>query len=664
MKTRALGVGFFLIWLTVILAAYFIVQKPDFVNIAKGLFLFLASVAFGFGFTFTGIGVGYWTTNGLFDRMDDHSSPVLRLIFSFGVGMGILGILGFSSAALGMANGYFLPFGLAVLFLLFYYWILRGARAWRYLLDEIFSDLKESPRWIPVFAIIIFALSALYSFAPPVEGFDGLFYHLTVPSLWLADDGLQLVNIPHYWFPALMEGLFVWPLSIGFDTVPQFIHLTFSVMSLLIVWVLTRRVFGVRTAWWSTAIFLSMPSLPWLAGWAYSDFGLVFYSLSALFALVMWNDLNRSSWLLISGVLSGFAIGIKYTIFLLPIVVMIFLFLWRKGGYRLFLRDCGLFAGSALFAGGVWYLRNWIWTGNPFYPFLFGGFFWDDFRANWFSGAGTGIGWDFFEIITLPFTAMLGYHDQNYFDGRYGPLFLFLLPFAILALWKKWKSRSRIITGAILPFLVFGVLFSAAWGCAVVNTISLFQTRLLWPGLIALIPVLAAGVDEIEKMNLQKLRVSFIFSVLACILVLISTLDFALFMLVRNPLQSALGMETRISYIMRIQPEYGQALQLAEKTPESAYIYMLSEPRSYGMNRRVQPDAISDNLPHDFHLFAFNEDLIAAWKKQGYTHVLARRIAFYPIEEGGNLGENRLANLMNKLTIIEETEDFILFEIP
>lgn len=656
MKLKSFPAFLFLIWLTILLLVYFIVQKPAFVGIGGGLFHFAGSLLFSAVFIFTGAGLGYW-----FVPVD--ALPMQRLVFSPAIGMGLLGLTGFLLAASGLANRYSLPVILMVVLFLCRKNITNTLGDLRIVLNDLVEASKNAPWWMPLFGLAFLFFAVLYSFAPPVEGFDGLFYHLTVPSLWLRDGGLQLMNMPHYWFPSLMEGMFLWPLSLGFDSSAQFIHLAFGLLSWLLVWDLTRKLFGARTAWWSIAIFMSMPSLPWLSAWAYTDMGLVFYSLAALSALLFWRETDWMHWLLICGAMSGFALGIKYTSFMLPLVILLFLFLWRRNNKYSFLKTATMFAGLAILAGGVWYLRNWIWTGNPVYPFVFDGPFWDAFRSDWYNGAGTGIGWNFFEILSLPVVTMLGYKDQNYFDGRYGPLFLVLFPAAIVVLWNAWRTKQKKFE-ALCLLTVFGTIFILTWVYGVINTMHLFQARLLWPGLIALVPILAAGADELQKLDFPKLRISYIFSVIVGMMIFIFLLDFGLFVLVRRPLSAALGLESRDSYVARMQPEYAQALSLVEETPSYAYIYLINESRSYWMERRIQPDPIHDNLAHDFYVYPSNELLLDAWRAQGYTHILIRNVSSYMESKDENVDKERLSSLMVELIKLDETTDFILFEIP
>ena len=147
-------------------------------------------------------------------------------------------------------------------------------------------------------------------------------------------------------------------------------------------------------------------------------------------------------------------------------------------------------------------------------------------------------------------------------------------------------------------------------------------------------------------------------------MIFVFLLDFGLFVLVRRPLSAALGLESRDSYVARMQPEYAQALSLVEETPSSAYIYLINESRSYWMERRIQPDPIHDNLAHDFYVYPSNELLLDAWRARGYTHILVRNVSSYMESKDENVDKDRLSSLMVELIKLDETTDFILFEIP
>lgn len=667
MKNKLFVSTAFILWLGIILGAFFVVQKPAVIGVAGGLASMLGTILFALLFLCVGTGFGYFVLSR--SNLDLIFSQ--RLMFSAGIGMGLLGLLGFGLAVIDFAQGWFL-LTLLMVILGVLIWKRTLSPAWQDLLAlraELIESSKSAPAWIAWFALAELFFACLLSLAPPAEAFDGLFYHLTVPSLWLRDGGIQLFNMPHYWYPSLLEGMFLWPLSFGLDSTPQLIHLTFGILSVLLVWDWTRLLFGRRAAWWSIVIFLSMPSLPWLASWAYTDLGLIFYSLAALLALSKWKESSNERWLLVGGAMAGFAVGIKYTSFILPLVMLGLMVWWLRRDIRRLAVSILKFGSMGLLVGFPWYLRNWVWTGNPVYPFVFGGPYWDAFRSAWYGGAGTGIGWNFLEIFSLPFVTTLGYRDVNYFDGRIGPFYLILFPAIFWVVWRTWKEqngRKKDVT-ILLSFSLASIIF---WVLGVIQTDHLMQARLLWPGLFPLIPFMAAGILGLESLDTPKFRLSFMFSALAGLTTFFLLLDFGLLVMFRNPVMAAVGSESRQAYIARIQPKYAQALELANETPPDAFIYLLNEPRSYGMNRRVQPDPVNDNLPHDFHLYAANTELLNAWRMQGYTHVLAAKSFLAPDNvQVYALAPNysaRLDELISSLIEIERSSkgDYILFAIP
>ncbi|MEK7766199.1 MAG: hypothetical protein AAB368_08175, partial [bacterium] len=87
--------------------------------------------------------------------------------------------------------------------------------------------------------------------------------------------------------------------------------------------------------------------------------------------LVLLPAARARSALLLAGWLAGAAAGPKY----LGGALVILLLVWivRRG---LPARAAVWFAAGAAAAGGYWYVRNALWTGNPVFPVLFGGPHW------------------------------------------------------------------------------------------------------------------------------------------------------------------------------------------------------------------------------------------------------------------------------------------------
>jgi hypothetical protein len=413
-------------------------------------------------------------------------------------------------------------------------------------------------------------------------------------------------------------------------------------------------------------MLLSMPSLYLLASWAYTDFALTFYGLVTLYGIYRVfsneNEVPKTGWIILSGIAAGMAMGVKYTSFLVPVTGVLLLFWWQRRNLLSAVKTGVIFSIAAFIIAAPWYLRSWIVMGNPFYPFAFSGLYWDSFRADWYAESGSGIGWNLKELILLPLNATLGHRDMNYYDGRIGPLFLTLAPLTIFVLLtsRRLPRRKRRALFAITLFTSLSVL---AWVVGVINSSALWQTRLLYPALIPFSLPTALGLLAVKKLDTLQLRVSFIFNFVVVALLTITLIDAGLNILLRNPLAYAAGIESRETYLDKVQPSYAQALRLLEQAPDDAKIYSLFEPRSYHAPRDIQPDPILDNFSHDLYLHSNVDGVLRAWLSDGYTHILVNRrgVDFISQNRSGIFTPEQQTALetliQDHLALIDTTED-------
>jgi hypothetical protein len=302
--------------------------------------------------------------------------------------------------------------------------------------------------------------------------------------------------------------------------------------------------------------------------------------------------------------------------------------------------------------------------GNPFYPFAFGGRYWDAFRAAAFSGTGTGIGWDWKAILSLPLTVTLGYQDVNYFDGNIGPLFLATLPLSLFLL-ARFRTQPASQKHALGIILMFCALSTAFWGYGYVVTKNLWQTRLLLPALVPFIVISAVSLVSLRQLDTRQFRVSFIAYGLAIVSIAATLFDAAVGVAVRNPLAVAAGITTRAAYFEKHQPAYFAALQLVARTADHSKIYSLFEPRSYDSPRDIQPDPILDQFPHDLFVYKKPEAILAHWRTMGYTHVLLN-IRGAEFIYAGSEDKEVLDNTLAMLELIESSPEgeYALYKIP
>lgn len=617
---RSIAAVSFLLWMGILISTYYVVQKPSLLNAFAGLagtgwtFIVITVLIFNaYGF---GTGILRWLGFSYLDAAD-------RLLLGCGLGLGALGLLGllFSAAQLARAPVlFFFVISSSVFFLIKRY------------LAKFHDDLKDfSAYWnlsfsqFSLFSKIVIVLPFIFSFlltlVPPFEAFDALLYHLELPARILQDGGLRAIDITPFWFPTLTENTYLWALAMGSERATQMIHLTWGALSFLLLWHWALKSWGVEIARKTLLLLAGIPSLPMLASWAYADMTLVFYATAVLYTLTLYQSTRSSPWLWLAAVLAGLAMGVKYTSFTIPFTGVLFILFMLRWEFTKVLFRVAQFSILALTIALPWYLRNAIIMGNPFYPFVFGGRYWDSFLSAWYADSGTGIGWNALQILLLPLNVVLGHRDVTFFDGRIGPLFLILAPFAVykLILHSKQDSKSSLSLQAIG---LFAAVSFTAWAFGVINSIALWQARLLLPALIPFAIPTALGWDSLTRLDTPRLRISFLTNISIAIILTLTVFDNAIFVLQRNPPAVALGAQSREAYITRINPSYAALIQMLDELPETAYVYHLFEPRSYGLPRRTQPDAINYNFAHDYHLYRTPSEIIQQWKKEGYTHVI------------------------------------------
>ncbi len=614
------GVGL-VVWAALVLAAFYVVQRPLSGQVVRGMAMSAWNVIVAATIVGGSASLGAWAL----ERLGVPASPGLEhLCLSAGTGLGLVGLGGLALALLGFTGGSVFIVG-QVLFL-----ILAAHLGWsrRHEYRLLWARARGAAASRPLWALALATptlLALLMALTPPADGFDALLYHLTWPEWVLRTGGIRPYNLSPFWFPHLVEGVYLWAMGMGGERAPQLLHVAWGVLAggLLFTW--GRGVWGARTGRMALLVLVSMPSLPLLASWAYTDLALAFYTLGTLFALWRWHAAGHvRGWLALSGAMAGMAMGVKYTSFVVPVTAGLLIVWWLRADLRRLLGAGLLFAGVALAVALPWYARNWAFMGNPFYPFVFGGRYWDEFRAAWYANAGTGIGGNVVELLLLPLNVTLGHRDVTYFDGRIGPLYLLAAPLTLWAFWQEWRSHPT-RRPALLALGLFFTVSAGFWALGVVRTVDLWQGRLLMPALFPFALLTARGLLAAGDVDTPRLRVSFILRAVVAGVVLLSVWDFGLFVVARNPLAVVVGVETPAAYRQRVLPEYTAAMELLARLPADARVYFLFEPRSYGAPREVQADPLLDNFAHGIYVEGNADSLARAWRRQGYTHLLLYR---------------------------------------
>jgi 4-amino-4-deoxy-L-arabinose transferase-like glycosyltransferase len=650
----------FILWIFFVLASFFAVQKPFSAANILALGHMLLDLLVAGWLVLVGLGLGTWLLRLIFGS---DLTLIERLVLGTGLGWGILGLFWFGLGLLGRfqpAVAYGVTLALTIVVAPQLWRFFRRWRQWR--------PVNLPKRWTVFYLAVMGLLALLVALLPPTD-WDGLFYHLTGPKLYLhAGRIVGGLDVPHFNFPSLMEMLFAWGMLLRNDITAKLLHTSFGLLLAGLVYISTRRLLGQRAAWPAVIILVSMPMLATLAGWAYNDLALAFYQFGSLYAIIRWvlvgpdpswvgarpaasdpppevsvtdepapapdpesarfAKLYPYRWLLLSAVFSGLAMGLKYTSFVTPLLIVL-LILWfgrRPGQAARSVKNVVIFAAVAGLVALPWYAKNWAYTGNPVYPFLsglFGGQYWDSFRAAWYASAGSGVGLQPTTLLALPWLLTLGVRDANFWDGRTGPLLLLFLP---LIIWTSLSRRHKVRPAAFNLLLIYVLAHFVVWTLGIVWSRSLWQSRLLLPGLVGLVPLAGWVWVNLSSFDLPRFSLSRFVNVAVGIALALILIDALLLTLRINPVPYLVGLETRDQHLgRRLGAHYAAMQQINETLPPDSKVVFLWEPRSYYCQPDCRPDSILDEFPHLVYQHGSAANIAQVWRDEGVSHVLVHR---------------------------------------
>jgi hypothetical protein len=465
--------------------------------------------------------------------------------------------------------------------------------------------------------LLLCLLCAFLLALTPETGKDALIYHLAAPKLFLHHHGFYFIpgNVFAN-YPLHSEMLYTIALFLEGDILAKGLHFMALMCIILGMWqYIERRREENQFPFVSLLIFLSIPSVFIVSHTAYSDLFVSLYGMAAVLSFINWQERNEKGWLFLCGIMTGTAIGSKYTALLLPMMGILGI-LWasrlRHLDQRAALRNVASYVLLVLLFGCPFYIKNWLVTGNPFYPFLygiFGGRGWDADQARIYDlfVQQLGTGRNLLDYLMLPWN--LSFHakmDSPQFDGIVGPIFILTLPFVFGM--RKIKLSLKII----IVYCVFTFFFWAS---------SAQQIRYLIP----ISPFLAILAGSVLTFYQKKKA---IFAML--ILVVAGSLVFNGFHIYRDfikirPAGFLSGIESRDAFLGRLLPSYGAFQYVNRRLPEDAKLFLIYMKnwgflleRSYYSDSMFESYTIQKIISSSSSAQAIYNTL----NKRGFTHIL------------------------------------------
>jgi hypothetical protein len=544
--------------------------------------------------------------------------------------VGGLGLLSVSTLLLGMLGMLYtwlfaallLPCALGGLWLLAHSGVVRAARDWL---------AWNQAGWFRVLAYLLILLSAgsvlwiwlTHALMPPYE-WDELIYHLTVPKLF--NQAHATIFIPWNCFslwPLNNEMLFGIALLLGSDVAPHLITLCMAMLTLGGLLLVARQHFDDRVGIVAVALFLSVPLVKRLAGTALIDIALGMYVLAAFAMYLRWQQERCWQWLVLCGVMCGFTAGSKLSgaafLGLFGLLVLLDGVRQRPLHVQKIVANCLLFSMAGVLVVSAWYIRSFVYTGNPVWPFaysLFGGKDWDALGNEYLTQAQLDVispnfartpYWllqSFIYMITQPFEL-----------GRFAGGFGVVIPVGTLAASLLMLRSPRALGQMLLVCGVFYLLWFAFLP---------LQIRYLMP----VLPLMVLATAYLFVWMYQNVRFPFFRIVLALVLIIILTYNWPWIVaedreLLASHMPVLRGEISADEWIDKVHKGHKLIRYANENLPNNARILLIPyEVRTFYLDKDYVWGSLTTQRIIPFEQFSTADELAVWLRELGITHVI------------------------------------------
>lgn len=446
---------------------------------------------------------------------------------------------------------------------------------------NLLGDRPVPTAFVFAFVLLVFACCWI-----PPHQYDSLVYHLPLAKEYVRRHGLGRVEpLIYMHFPQNGEMLFTLALLMRSDLLAQmFMWLSF-VLSIWWVFELGKREAPLSAVLLSCVLLATHTSVMLLSATTYVEPLVMLWTTAAVFSFLRWRqlraaDIEQRSWLALSAIFTGFALGTKYYAGITAVILGAYL-VWRvireKQQRPAALLDAVLYVSvtSALFL--PWMVKNIVMAGNPVFPFFNWAFpaaerGWNQEYANGYFKAVTEyrVGSAYFsELVQLPvmlLTNSLRFgRGMDVLGGLGWELVFWSMP---LAVWAAWRNKF------LRALLVFCAAYLALW----------FSTGVVLRFLAALAPLLCllagSGIYALWTELGRWGRAT-----LAAGVGLLCATHVLLFLFVQFGVFGAapvlVGLEDRDKYLSQRLEYYPCARAAEDGLPKDAKILVVGEQRGY-----------------------------------------------------------------------------------
>ena len=405
-------------------------------------------------------------------------STLAILIGSYSYVIFFLGILGFLYKPILLVSFLFFTSSIVIIYVPRVYQLVLEIRD--------FKKNKMTVLSVLLFIAMVF-VNGIGALGPELA-FDALWYHLTLPKLYLEAHRIFYIsgNLLYYSaMPKLTEMLYAVALGFQGETLAKLIHFSFGLLTCLALYKLSRKFFSPVFAMICVAIFYSNLVVAWQSITAYVDLARTFFEVMALWGFINWIETQKQKWLIESAVMLGLAISTKLlaigSLFIFSFLI-IFYSIYKKKTLKNLSTGLFFYWFIGLLIPLPWFVFSFVHTGNPVHPFF------TDVYKTYF---------DFSLLNPMRLLSEMWIMFTQLADPI-SPIYLIFLPLVALFFKKLNLGIKIIVLYSILSIIIWYITPRTGGG------------RFIMPYLPAFSMVIAGIIGVIREIRVKKILIGFV----------------------------------------------------------------------------------------------------------------------------------------------------------
>lgn len=548
-----------------------------------------------------------------------------NIILSLALG---LGILSFYTFFLGMAGGYnktglYLTYTILTLFSIY------GAICFLKLLKKSTLPRMTGLTWCFAGVLIITMFFLFAKALWPAVFYDAITYHLGVPNYYVLEGKISYIPYDSCAaFPFLGEMLYTLGILISGAKLAQFINIFIFLCIVLTVYDFIRNFIPNTPPAIPAMLCLSTPAFMDISICYTNDLFLAYYSLLLIYSFFMWERQQEKGVLIFTGICGGLGLSVKYiALTYVPVLLIFFaVSIWRKNLWKSYGKAIITGCIACLLISAPFFIKNLLYTGNPFYPGLYPVLGGKDMNAEMsaaiveMGGHATHLIKDF-EGVKILGNALIAKSEMIGGGTNVGPFILLYVPLFFL---------MRKVNPAVKKLGIIVCILFIIWN------ITFLQVRFFHAGILLALILAGYALSRLVHDSPQYLRI-FIISGAACFVFFCLTMGFYMVNLRTKTYGTNFIDDTDEKYLLKHMVDDQAAVLYSYPTYQyintylapSAVVLVIGDAQHLYIQRRHRYTYLSATTPYDIFesKAGKHEDIVTSLKESGITH-----IAYNPYE--------------------------------